>query len=60
MPRLAKKLGIAPFDTVPDAALIPIEYGALAYYVDRQGGSTTNKFLTMFAVGFGYETYLRT
>eukprot|EP01047_Picozoa_sp_COSAG01_P126792 COSAG01_NODE_55981_length_321_cov_1.162162_1_plen_50_part_10 len=50
MPRLAKKLGIAPFDTVPDAALIPIEYGALAYYVDRQGGSATNKFLTMFAV----------
>lgn len=59
MPRLAKKMGLEPFTTIPDAALIPIEYGALSYYVNSRGGSATTKFFTIFVVGFGYETYLR-
>ena len=33
MPRLAKKMGIAPFTNVPNSVLIPIEYGTLSYYV---------------------------
>ena len=59
MPRLAKKMGLEPFTTMPDAALIPIEYGALSYYVNSRGCSATTKFFTIFVVGFGYETYLR-
>jgi hypothetical protein len=60
MPRLAKKMGIAPFASVPDALLVPVEYSALAYYVNRTAGSATAKLLTMVVVGFGYETYLAT
>ena len=59
MPRLAKKMGIAPFTTVPDEILIPVEYSALCYYLNRTGGSATTKLMTFVVVGFGYETYLR-
>jgi hypothetical protein len=60
MPRLAKKMGIAPFTSVPDAMLVPVEYSALAYYVNRSGTSAASKLMTMVVVGYGYETYLRT
>jgi hypothetical protein len=58
MPRLAKKMGVAPFTQVPNSVLIPIEYGALSYYVSRSGMPAMNKVLTIVLVGWGYETYL--
>jgi hypothetical protein len=58
MPRLAKKMGIAPFTQFPNNVLIPIEYGALSYYVSRSAMPAMNKALAIVLVGWGYETYL--
>lgn len=51
-------MGIAPFTQFPNNVLIPIEYGALSYYVSRSGMPAMNKVLTIVLVGWGYETYL--
>jgi len=58
MPRLAKKMGIAPFTQMPNNVLIPIEYGALSYYIGRSGMPAMNKALAIVLVGMGYETFL--
>lgn len=58
MPRLAKKMGIAPFTQFPNTVLIPIEYGALSYYVNRSAMPAMNKALAIVVIGWGYETFL--
>ena len=58
MPRLAKKMGIAPITSVPNTVLIPIEYGTLSYYVNRTSMPTMNKALAIVFIGMGYETFL--
>ena len=58
MPRLAKKMGIAPFTQVPNNILIPIEYGTLSYYVQRTSMPPLNKALAIVLIGMGYETFL--
>ena len=58
MPRLAKKMGIAPFTQVPNSVLIPIEYGTLSYYVNRTSMPAMNKALAIVLIGMGYETFL--
>ena len=58
MPRLAKKMGVAPFTNVPNSVLIPIEYGTLSYYVNRSGMPAMNKALAIVLIGMGYETFL--
>ena len=58
MPRLAKKMGIAPFTNVPNSVLIPIEYGTLSYYVNRTSMPAMNKALAIVLIGMGYETFL--
>ena len=58
MPRLAKKMGVAPFTNVPNSVLIPIEYGTLSYYVNRTSMPAMNKALAIVLIGMGYETFL--
>jgi hypothetical protein len=51
-------MGIAPFTQFPNNVLIPIEYGALSYYISRSAMPAMNKALAIVLVGWGYETNL--
>ena len=58
MPRLAKKMGIAPFTQVPNNILIPVEYGTLSYFVNRTAMPQMQKALAICVIGIGYETFV--